>query len=165
MTDDRYPAGASTQTPHAPRRAARPARRLAPPAHDPYHSGIERWHLPSIDAAGQREPRVLFSTPECRAVVLDLRPGDQLGEHSVRERATIQVVSGSVTIVNGDHAVEAGAGTLVTFAPGERHSLRASGEARLLLLLSPWPADSHYAAGEDARPDRLPGNAHSPSLD
>jgi quercetin dioxygenase-like cupin family protein len=108
---------------------------------------------------------VLFSTPECRAVVLDLRPGDELGEHSVRERATIQVVSGSVTVVNGEHRIEAGAGTLVTFAPGERHSLRAEGEARLLLLLSPWPADSHYAVGEAARPDRLPGNAHSPALD
>jgi quercetin dioxygenase-like cupin family protein len=108
---------------------------------------------------------VLFSTPECRAVVLDLRPGDRLGEHSVRERATIQVVSGSVTLVNGDHEIEAAAGTLVTFAPGERHSLRATAEARLLLLLSPWPADSHYAAGEDAHPDRLPENAHAPALE
>ena len=108
---------------------------------------------------------MLFSTPECRAVVIDLRPGDELGEHSVRERATIEIVSGTVTVVTGPHAVEASTGTLVTFAPGERHSLRADGEARILLMLSPWPADSHYAAGEDARPDRLPENAHSPSLD
>jgi quercetin dioxygenase-like cupin family protein len=108
---------------------------------------------------------VLFSTPECRAVVLDLRAGDELGEHSVRERATIQVVSGSVAVSCNGGTVEAGAGTLVTFAPGERHSLRAAEEARILLLLSPWPADSHYAAGEDAHPDRLPGNASSPALD
>src|SRR5262249_42187627 len=115
--------------------------------------------------AGQREPRVLFSTPECRAVVIDLRPGDELGEHSVRERATIEIVSGTVMVVTGPHAVEASSGTLVTFAPGERHSLRAEGEARILLVRSRGPAASHSAAGEVARPDRLPENAHSPSLD
>lgn len=108
---------------------------------------------------------MLFSTPQCRAVVIDLRAGDELGDHSVRERATIQVVSGSVSIVSDGHTVEAAAGTLVTFAPGERHALRAAQDARILLLLSPWPADSHYAVGEVARPDRLPENAHSPSLD
>jgi quercetin dioxygenase-like cupin family protein len=130
-----------------------------------YHVGIERWHLPSVEAAGQREPRVLFSTPQCRAVVIDLRAGDELGEHSVRERATIHVVSGSVSLTAGGLTVEAGAGTLATFAPGERHALRAEQEARILLLLAPWPADSHYAPGETARPDRLPENARTPALD
>jgi quercetin dioxygenase-like cupin family protein len=132
---------------------------------DVYHVCIERWHLPSIDAAGQRDPRVLFSTPECRAVVIDLRPGDELGEHSVRERATLQVVSGSVSVTGGGQTIEAGAGTLITFAPGERHALRASGDARVLLLLSPWPATGHYDSGEAVRPDRLPGKAQSPALD
>ncbi len=108
---------------------------------------------------------MLFSTPQCRAVVIDLRAGDELGDHSVRERATIQVVSGSVSIVSAGQTVEADAGTLVTFAPGERHALRAANDARVLLLLAPWPADSHYAAGEAARPDRLPQNARSPALD
>ena len=58
------------------RRTTRPARRLFAPRGrlDVHHVGIERWHLPSIDAAGQRDPRVLFSTPECRAVAIDLRP-------------------------------------------------------------------------------------------
>ncbi|MBW8878178.1 MAG: DNA gyrase subunit A [Acidobacteria bacterium] len=35
-------------------------------------------HIPTIDAAGRREPRVLFSTPECRAVLIDLREGDRV---------------------------------------------------------------------------------------
>jgi quercetin dioxygenase-like cupin family protein len=108
---------------------------------------------------------VLFSTPECRAVVIDLRPGDELGDHSVRERATIQVVSGSVAVTGGGQTVEAAAGTLLTFAPGERHAVRAAADARILLLLSPWPATSHYESGEAVRPDRLPGNAQTPALD
>ncbi len=97
--------------------------------------------------------------------MIDLRSGDELGDHAVRERATIQVVSGTVAITGGGQTVEAETGTLVTFAPGERHAIKASGDARLLLVLSPWPASSHYESGEDARPDRLPENAKSPSLD
>ncbi len=108
---------------------------------------------------------MLFSTPQCRAVVIDLRAGDELGEHSVRERATIQVVSGTVSVTTDGHTVEAETGTLVTFAPGERHALRAAIDSRILLLLAPWPAEKHYAPGEDARPDRLPENAQTPSLD
>jgi quercetin dioxygenase-like cupin family protein len=133
-------------------------------SHAVYHVRIERWHLPSIDATGRREPRVLFSADECRAVVIDLRAGDALGEHSVRERATIQVVSGSIAISCNGETVEAGAGTLLTFPPGQRHSLRAAEDARILLLLAPWPADTHYAAGEAAHPERMPGNASSPPL-
>jgi len=96
--------------------------------------------------------------------VIDLRAGDALGEHSVRERATIQVVSGSIAISCNGETVEAGAGTLLTFPPGQRHSLRAAEDARILLLLAPWPADTHYAAGEAAHPERMPGNASSPPL-
>ena len=62
---------------------------------------MERWHIPSIEADGRREPRVLFSRPEARAVVIDLRDGEQLGEHSVHERAVLQVVNGRVDVVGG----------------------------------------------------------------
>jgi hypothetical protein len=51
--------------------------------------GVERWHLPPIEANGKREPRVLFSRPECRAVVSDLNEGDELGEHRVHENAVV----------------------------------------------------------------------------
>ena len=44
---------------------------------------------------------MLFSTPECRAVVIDLRAGEELGEHEVRERAVVQVVAGRVAITDG----------------------------------------------------------------
>src|SRR5690349_11222416 len=62
-----------------------------------YGDGMERWHIPSIASEGRREPRVLFSSDEARAVVIDLRAGEQLGEHSVHERAVLQVISGQVS--------------------------------------------------------------------
>ncbi len=76
----------------------------------------------------------------------------------------LQVIAGSVSITTGAQTVSA-AGTLVTFEPGERHSVRAESGARLLLLLAPWPAVSHYTAGESAEPGRMPANASTPALD
>jgi quercetin dioxygenase-like cupin family protein len=121
---------------------------------------MERWHLPSVEASGKRSPRVLLSSSECRAVVVDLDPGDELGDHRVHERAVLEVVSGTVSVSAGGAEARCEAGTLVTFAPGERHSVRAEDHARLLLLLAPWPGEGHYAAGIRRRaPEQTPANA------
>jgi quercetin dioxygenase-like cupin family protein len=118
---------------------------------------VESWHLPSVEQSGRREPRVLFSTPECRAVVIDLRAGEELGEHEVRERAVIEVVAGRVSLRDGaGRESQAQAGTLVTFAPHERHAVRAEEDARVLLLLAPWPATDHYPPEQSADPTRTP---------
>jgi quercetin dioxygenase-like cupin family protein len=83
-----------------------------------------------------------------------------MGDHHVRERAVVQVVSGRVTIDASGETVECGAGTLVMFAPSERHSVNALDDTTLLLLLAPWPATSHYTeAAETGRAQELPANA------
>lgn len=126
---------------------------------------VERWHLPSIEASGKREPRVLFSRPECRAVVIDLNDGDELGDHRVHEHAVLQVVSGRLRVAGGDHEVECSSGSLLTFAAGETRSVQALEASRILLLLTPWPGDGHFAAGQDADPARMPANAAVPPLE
>jgi quercetin dioxygenase-like cupin family protein len=50
-----------------------------------------------------------------------------------------------VTTAAGEHA-SGGVGLLVEFAPGERHEVVASSDARLLLLLTPWPGSGHPGA-------------------
>ena len=125
---------------------------------------MERWHLPSVEASGKREPRVLFSRPECRAVLIDLNAGEELGNHRLRESAVVEVVAGKVGLEMEDRGVECDAGTLLTFAPGETRSLRALEPSRILLLLSPWPGEGHFAAGEDSDPERLPAQATAPPL-
>ena len=89
-------------------------------------------------------------------MVLDLTAGQRLNEHSVRETAIVQVVAGTVLVECGEKSVVCEAGTLLTFAPQERHSVSAQTDARLLLLLAPWPAKDHYSADELADPDRIP---------
>lgn len=125
---------------------------------------VERWHLPSIEATGKREPRVLFSHPECRAVLVDLQESEEMGDHRVHERAVVEVVSGTLEVVVGDRSAECEAGTLITFEPGETRSVRALGPARIVLLLAPWPGDGHFRAGEVTDPARMPAHAVSHPL-
>ena len=114
---------------------------------------------PRVPSSDRQIPRVLFSSPECRAVVIDLEGGQAMGEHHVRERAVVQVVSGRVSIESSGETVECDAGTLVAFEPSERHQVTALSDARLLLILAPWPAREHYTDAEAKHAQQLPANA------
>ncbi|MGZ4419504.1 MAG: cupin domain-containing protein [Gaiellaceae bacterium] len=108
---------------------------------------------------------MLFSSPECRLIALDLGAGEQLSDHHVRERAVVQVISGRVAIDAGGGTVECEAGTLVTFDPGERHAVRGLNDARLLLMLAPWPAANENTTTEEPHTQHLPANATSEPMD
>jgi quercetin dioxygenase-like cupin family protein len=85
---------------------------------------MKSWHLPSIDAPdGTRDPVVLHSNAEGRAVMLRIDPGQALGDHQVKERAWISVVEGRVRVDAGGESMVAEQGTLLTFAPNGRRAL------------------------------------------
>jgi quercetin dioxygenase-like cupin family protein len=110
---------------------------------------MRSWHLPAIEAPdGTRDPVVLHSDSEGRAVMIRLEPSQALRDHQVKERSWICVIEGTVRIESGGEAVDAQPGTLVTFAPNERHALESDGGARILLLLAPWPGEGHYRGGD-----------------
>ena len=109
-------------------------------------------------------PRVLFSAPECRALVIDLQSGEAMGEHHVRERAVVQVVTGCASVSVSGEEVECRAGTLLVFDPHERHGVQALHDTRLLVILTPWPAPDHYTDSERSHAQRLPPNAVAPSV-
>lgn len=139
---------------------------------------MKRWDLSSLPASTEKQhpreprsdapraarldrqiPRVLFSAPECRAVVVELGRGEQMGDHHVRERVIVHVSAGCVEIEASGEIAECGAGTVATFAPRERHSVRALERSTLLLILAPWPAAQHYTESEADHAQRLPANA------
>jgi quercetin dioxygenase-like cupin family protein len=107
---------------------------------------MQSWDLKSIDV-GPHEPRILASAEDARTILLVLPAGEQFQEHEVHERARLIVVNGeiAVTTVDGEE-VTAGAGHLFEFDPGERRTIVARSDARLLLVLSPWPGDGHPGA-------------------
>jgi quercetin dioxygenase-like cupin family protein len=109
---------------------------------------VQRWNLLELDAPdGTRDPIVLHSDDDARAVLIVLRPGQSLGDHQVKENAWVTVVDGTVEITAGGEASQAGRGTMLRFDPDERHALRSEGGARVLLLFAPWPGAGHYRGG------------------
>jgi quercetin dioxygenase-like cupin family protein len=123
---------------------------------------MQQWDLAAADAGGRTGPQVLFSTSEARGIVVALAPGEEMGDHQVRERALIHVLSGSVSCTSGVDTATCAEGTLVVFEPGEPHSVCALQPTRLLVVLAPWPAPGHYDAAEDEDPHELPVNATQP---
>jgi len=107
---------------------------------------MRSWKLDEIDLK-PRLPEILSSSTAARAIALDLAAGEGLSEHEVHERAWMIVLSGSVEVSTGaGESVEGGPGLLVELAPGERHEVLAVSDARLLLLLTPWPGNGHPGA-------------------
>ena len=107
---------------------------------------MRNWDLNDVEAeSGQ--PRILASAEDARTIVLDLSAGEVLQEHEVHERARLVVVRGEidVTLPTGE-GTPAGSGHLFEFDPGERRTVTARSDARLLLILSPWPGDGHPGA-------------------
>jgi quercetin dioxygenase-like cupin family protein len=107
---------------------------------------VQHWDLRTL-AVAAHEPLILASNRgEARTVVINLPAGEALKDHQVHERAHVVVVDGEVEIAQGDETVAGGPGLLAVFDPRERHEVRARSDARLLLLLAPWPGDGHPGA-------------------
>lgn len=104
---------------------------------------METWDLNALEVEPQK-PMVLDSESEGRAIVIQLRAGEGLQEHQVHERAWLLVISGEIEITEpGGAATKGGPGLLAVFDPNERRGITASSDARLLLVLSPWPGAGH----------------------
>jgi quercetin dioxygenase-like cupin family protein len=113
---------------------------------------VQAWNLRAIDAPeGTRDPVVLHSNDEARAVLIRIEPGGKLGDHQVKERAWVCVVEGTARVRAGGETFDAKAGWLFMFDPDERHSVSSDQGARILLLLAPWPGAGHYRGGDSAR--------------
>jgi quercetin dioxygenase-like cupin family protein len=107
---------------------------------------MESWDLKTVGVE-PHQPRILASADDARTILLQLPEGEELQEHEVHERARLVVVDGDVDVTTqeGDFAT-ATAGHLFEFAPGERRTVVARSDSRLLMVLSPWPGDGHPGA-------------------
>lgn len=107
---------------------------------------MRSWDLRTVEVK-PHEPLILASADDARTVVLHLPAGEELQEHEVHERARVVVIEGEVEITTAAGArIGAGGGSLFEFDPGERHTVAARSDARLLLILTPWPGDGHPGA-------------------
>lgn len=107
---------------------------------------MESWDLTSVEVE-PHQPEILASAEDARTILLVLPAGEELQEHEVHERARVVVVEGEVEVATpaGESRTASG-GHLLEFEPGERRTIAARSDARLLLILSPWPGDGHPGA-------------------
>jgi quercetin dioxygenase-like cupin family protein len=103
---------------------------------------MESWDVGSLPIEPHR-PQVLRSDEETRAIAIHLPAGEELQEHQVHERTYLVVVDGEIEISQDGQGTTGGPGFLAHFAPGERRTVKAVGDARLLLVLAPWPGVGH----------------------
>lgn len=107
---------------------------------------MQSWDLRTVEAA-PHAPQIISSTEEARAIVLELQAGQRMQEHQVHERMWVVVIEGEVEVTASPEVRAAGGpGVLFEFAPQERHEVIARSDARLLLLLAPWPGEGHPGA-------------------
>lgn len=108
---------------------------------------MRSWQLSEVEVA-PHVPEILASSDDARVILLELPAGESLEDHEVHERARLIVIDGEVEVTApaGKGGTVGGAGLLVEFDPGERHQVDARTDARLLLLLTPWPGAGHPGA-------------------
>jgi quercetin dioxygenase-like cupin family protein len=103
---------------------------------------MDTWDIASLPVE-PRQPQVLRSDDETRVIAINLPAGERLQEHQVHERAWLIVADGEVEVDEGERTVTGGPGLLLHFEPKERREVRATADARLILMLSPWPGEGH----------------------
>jgi redox-sensitive bicupin YhaK (pirin superfamily) len=103
---------------------------------------MEHWDLRALDVA-PHQPKILHSARgEARSILINLPAGEEMQEHQVHERAYVVVIDGEVELEGRSGS----AGFAAVFDPQERHTVRAATDARILLVLAPWPGDGHPGA-------------------
>ncbi|MFL5842819.1 MAG: cupin domain-containing protein [Thermoleophilaceae bacterium] len=105
---------------------------------------MDTWDIRTLDVQ-PHHPEVLRSDDgAARAIAIHLPVGEELQEHEVHEHAYLIVVDGEVELAEGGgESRTAGPGTVAHWAPQERHEVSATSDARLLLVLAPWPGEGH----------------------
>ena len=103
---------------------------------------MEHWDLKTLDVQ-PHQPKILHSARgEARSILINLPAGESLQEHQVHERAYVVVIDGEVDLAG--HS--SGPGAAAVFDPAERHAVTAASDARLLIVLAPWPGTGHPGA-------------------
>jgi quercetin dioxygenase-like cupin family protein len=110
---------------------------------------MDIWDIRSLDVQ-PHYPQVLRSDDSAaRAIAIQLPAGEQLQEHEVHEHAYLVVIDGEVQLTQGGETQTTGPGFAAHWVPQERHEVTAVTDARLLLILAPWPGPGHPGTREE----------------
>ena len=104
---------------------------------------MDSWDLTTLDIEVHKPAILKSEEGVARSIAVNLPAGDLLQDHEVHEHAYLVVISGEIEVEHGGGTATGGPGYVAHFEPQERHEVRATQDARFLLLLAPWPGAGH----------------------
>lgn len=130
----------SDTQPHAPARK----RPHAPPLTSAFlefdlMAEIERLHDETTWNTGQNA-RTLIKYDDFRIVLIALKIGARIPEHTANGRISLHVLSGHIRLSASDRTFDLRVGSLVALDSGVLHDLEALQESAILLTIA-WPGD------------------------
>ena len=81
-------------------------------------------------------PKVLINEPSHRLMLISMREGHTVPEHSAPGKVTIHALQGHVTFFERETAFDLHAGEIVSMEPGARHRLEAHEDSVLLVTIT-----------------------------
>jgi quercetin dioxygenase-like cupin family protein len=99
------------------------------------------------DRPSGRRSETLLKAPTLRVVLVTMRAGAELHEHTAPGLVTIQALSGAFVVLVGGEARTLPSGAWIALEAGARHAVRAAADGAFLLTiawredLGEWPAD------------------------
>lgn len=106
---------------------------------------MNTWEINGLSAEPHK-PEILSSSDAARVIAITLPAGQALEDHEVHEHAWLIVTDGEIEVQAGGETRAGGPGLVAEFGPQERHEVRATSDARLVLVLAPWPGEGHPGA-------------------
>jgi uncharacterized protein (DUF2249 family) len=81
-------------------------------------------------------PKVLMNEPSHRLMLISMRQGHTVPEHSAPGKVTIHALQGHVTFFERETACDLQAGEIVSMEPGARHRVEAHEDSVLLVTIT-----------------------------
>ena len=104
--------------------------------------------------------QTLAESAHARVLLVGLKAGQRIKDHSTSCQVTVQIVRGAATVVENGRGLKATAGDIVIVPAGSRHRVETEEEVLLVVTLTPHPAASRYPADErDRIVSRVPHQA------
>jgi quercetin dioxygenase-like cupin family protein len=96
---------------------------------------IQRFQ-PDAEAASGRRSQTLVKTDDLRVLLVTMRAGAELAEHSAPGTITIHGLEGELIVEADGGEQDLPAGSIVSLAEGVRHSVRARTDGAFLLTIA-----------------------------
>ncbi|HKS81288.1 MAG TPA: hypothetical protein VJR23_07255 [Candidatus Acidoferrales bacterium] len=101
--------------------------------------------------ASGRSSKVLVKHPDLRIVLIAMKAGSRMNEHTAAARISIHTLSGHIRVHRPGRVAEVSAGHMIALDQGLTHEVETREDSAFLLTFS-WPPDAKRAPRKKGKP-------------